>query len=152
MDDLARIPASSAAGTGMLRRRGDGECTSERSRDHPSARRCSNASSTRCAAHLQVVFSSLHTMQFVDLVGWLASAVLIATLIRQIYKQWQSPAAQGVSRWLFVGQISASVLFIVYSYLVGNAVFIVSNALILLTAITGYVLQRIKHRQLRGIS
>lgn len=97
-------------------------------------------------------FSSLHTMQFVDLVGWLASAVLIATLIRQIYKQWQSPAAQGVSRWLFVGQISASVLFIVYSYLVGNAVFIVSNALILLTAITGYVLQRIKHRQLRGIS
>ncbi|CAD7716768.1 hypothetical protein LMG31886_22900 [Xanthomonas hydrangeae] len=91
-------------------------------------------------------------MQFVDLVGWLASAILIATLIRQIYKQWQSPAAQGVSRWLFVGQISASVLFIVYSYLVGNAVFIVSNALILLTAITGYVLQRIKHRQLRGIS
>ncbi|MBB3825574.1 hypothetical protein [Xanthomonas arboricola] len=87
-------------------------------------------------------------MHFVDLVGWLASAILIATLIRQIYKQWTSDEAQGVSRWLFIGQISASVLFILYSYLVGNAVFIVSNALILLTGITGFVLHRIKQRRL----
>ncbi|CAE6766645.1 hypothetical protein XarzCFBP7410_04595 [Xanthomonas arboricola pv. zantedeschiae] len=87
-------------------------------------------------------------MQLVDLVGWLASAVLIATLIRQIYKQWRSDAAQGVSRWLFIGQISASVLFILYSYLVGNAVFIVSNVLILLTALTGHVLHRVKQRRM----
>ncbi|WP_115530479.1 hypothetical protein [Xanthomonas campestris] len=87
-------------------------------------------------------------MQFVDLVGWLASAVLIATLIRQIYKQWRSDQIQGVSRWLFIGQINASLLFILYSALVGNAVFIVSNALILATGITGYVLQRIKLKRL----
>ncbi|AAM41288.1 MULTISPECIES: hypothetical protein [Xanthomonas] len=87
-------------------------------------------------------------MQFVDLVGWLASAVLIATLIRQIYKQWRSDQNQGVSRWLFIGQITASLLFILYSALVGNAVFIVSNALILATGITGYVLQRIKLKRL----
>ncbi|WP_407471387.1 hypothetical protein ABFU14_10755 [Xanthomonas campestris pv. raphani] len=87
-------------------------------------------------------------MQFVDLVGWLASAALIATLIRQIYKQWRSDQIQGVSRWLFIGQITASLLFILYSALVGNAVFIVSNALILATGITGYVLQRIKLKRL----
>ncbi|MEA9727705.1 hypothetical protein [Xanthomonas campestris] len=87
-------------------------------------------------------------MQFVDLVGWLASAVLIATLIRQICKQWRSDQIQGVSRWLFIGQITASLLFILYSALVGNAVFIVSNALILATGITGYVLQRIKLKRL----
>ena len=87
-------------------------------------------------------------MQFVDLVGWLASAVLIAPLIRQIYKQWRSDQIQGVSRWLFIGQITASLLFILYSALVGNAVFIVSNALILATGITGYVLQRIKLKRL----
>ncbi|CAD1791785.1 membrane protein [Xanthomonas arboricola pv. juglandis] len=87
-------------------------------------------------------------MQPVDLVGWLASTILIATLIRQIYKQWRSDAAHGVSRWLFIGQISASVLFILYSYLVGNAVFIVSNVLILLTALTGHVLHRIKQRRM----
>ncbi|NIK00785.1 uncharacterized protein with PQ loop repeat [Xanthomonas campestris] len=94
------------------------------------------------------ISSPLQRMHFVDLVGWLASAILIATLIRQIYKQWTSHEAQGVSRWLFIGQISASVLFILYSYLVGNAVFIVSNALILLTGITGFVLHRIKQRRL----
>ncbi len=87
-------------------------------------------------------------MQFVDLVGWLASAVLIATLIRQIYKQWRSDQIHGVSRWLFIWQITASLLFILYSALVGNAVFIVSNALILATGITGYVLQRIKLKRL----
>ena len=87
-------------------------------------------------------------MQFVDLVGWLASSVLNATLIRQIYKQWRSDQIQGVSRWLFIGQITASLLFILYSALVGNAVFIVSNALILATGITGYVLQRIKLKRL----
>lgn len=86
-------------------------------------------------------------MNFVDSVGWLASAVLIATLIRQIYKQWCSDQGHGVSRWLFIGQITASLLFILYSALVGNAVFVVSNGLILATGITGYVLQRIKRRR-----
>ncbi|APP74170.1 hypothetical protein [Xanthomonas vesicatoria] len=90
-------------------------------------------------------------MHSVELLGWMASAILIATLIRQIYKQWASDEAHGVSRWLFIGQISASLLFILYSYLVGNAVFVVSNALILLTAITGYVLQRIKRGRLGDV-
>lgn len=49
---------------------------------------------------------------------------------------------------MFLGQISASVLFILYSYLVGNTVCIVSNMLILLTALTGYALQRVKRRRL----
>ncbi|QGJ67323.1 hypothetical protein FDU21_05300 [Xanthomonas oryzae pv. oryzae] len=83
-------------------------------------------------------------MQFVDSVGWLASIVLIATLIRQIYEQWRSDAAQSISRWLFLAQISASVLFVLYRYLVGHAVLIVSNALMLPTGLTGYGVQRLK--------
>ncbi|ALS94864.1 hypothetical protein ADT26_08465 [Xanthomonas oryzae] len=83
-------------------------------------------------------------MQFVDSVGWLASIVLIATLIRQIYEQWRSHAAQNISRWLFLAQISASVLFVLYRYLVGHAVLIVSNALMLPTGLTGYGVQRLK--------
>ncbi|KOR49453.1 hypothetical protein ADT25_01435 [Xanthomonas oryzae] len=83
-------------------------------------------------------------MQFVDSVGWLASIVLIAMLIRQIYEQWRSDAAQSISRWLFLAQIGASVLFVLYRYLVGHAVLIVSNALMLLTGLTGYGVQRLK--------
>jgi MtN3 and saliva related transmembrane protein len=76
-------------------------------------------------------------MQGPDLIGWAASLVLIATLVRQTIAQWRADEPQGVSGWLFVGQIAASVLFIVYSVLLKNMVFIVTNALILLTAIVG---------------
>lgn len=75
-----------------------------------------------------------------DLIGWLASAVLIATLIRQIVKQQADAHAEGVSRWLFIGQCTASAGFVAYSVLVGNWVFIVTNSAVLLTAVVGQVL------------
>ena len=72
-------------------------------------------------------------------VGWAASVVLLATLARQIHTQSQDANAKGVSRWLFVGQMLASVGFIAYSWMLHNWVFIVTNSLILLTAIVGQV-------------
>lgn len=74
-----------------------------------------------------------------DIVGWAASAVLVATLARQIYTQSQDANAKGVSRWLFVGQMLASVGFIAYSWMLHNWVFIVTNSVILLTAVVGEV-------------
>jgi MtN3 and saliva related transmembrane protein len=50
-----------------------------------------------------------------------------------------------VSRWLFVGQIAASVGFTVYSLLVHNWVFVATNALMLCNALTGYVIV-LRHR------
>lgn len=47
-----------------------------------------------------------------DLVGWMASAVLIATLIRQIVTQARDKSARGVSRWLCAGQLVSSTGFI----------------------------------------
>lgn len=74
-----------------------------------------------------------------EVIGWAASAILLATLIRQIVTQLRDRSAQGVSRWLFVGQIAASVGFVTYSALVGDWVFIVTNACILATAIVGQI-------------
>ena len=76
-------------------------------------------------------------MQMPDLVGWIASAILLATLARQTWRQWREPDPRGVSRWLFLGQIAASVGFVAYSWMLRNWVFIVTNTLILLTAIFG---------------
>ena len=76
-------------------------------------------------------------MQGPDLIGWAASVVLIATLVRQTVTQWRADDPQGVSSWLFAGQITASVLFVAYSVLLKNMVFIVTNSLILATAIVG---------------
>jgi hypothetical protein len=72
-----------------------------------------------------------------DIVGWTALAILLATLVRQIAAQMRDPDARGVSRWLFIGQSAASIGFIVYSVMVDNLVFIVTNSCILLTAVVG---------------
>jgi MtN3 and saliva related transmembrane protein len=82
-----------------------------------------------------------------ELIGWLSSAILLATLARQVLKQWRERKTEGVSRWLFVGQTSASLGFTVYSALVGNWVFTVTNGLILLNAILGLLLTRHLRRQ-----
>ncbi|HEX9049483.1 MAG TPA: hypothetical protein VF841_03020 [Anaeromyxobacter sp.] len=77
-----------------------------------------------------------------ELLGWASSAVLLATLARQVRKQWREGTAEGVSRWLFAGQTAASLGFTVYSLLLRNWVFAVTNALILLNAIAGLVISR----------
>lgn len=82
---------------------------------------------------------------FADVIGWTASAILLATLVRQIVKQQREDAA-GVSHWLFIGQSLASVGFITYSVLLHNWVFIVTNSLILLTSVTGFILQKRRQR------
>lgn len=75
-----------------------------------------------------------------DVVGWAASAVLIATLVQQVVKQAADDSARGVSKWLFAGQIAASIGFIAYSAMVDNLVFVLTNTCILLTAIVGQVI------------
>jgi MtN3 and saliva related transmembrane protein len=82
----------------------------------------------------------------VELVGWLSSAILLATLARQVLKQWREGTSEGVSRWLFLGQTAASAGFTAYSFLVRNWVFVVTNALILVNAILGVLIVR-RHRR-----
>src|SRR5450631_2081397 len=45
-------------------------------------------------------------------IGWAGTAVLRATMCRQVYSQWKSKATAGVSRWLFIGQTGASIEFV----------------------------------------
>lgn len=76
-------------------------------------------------------------MQPVDWLGWAASAVLLATLGRQVYVQWRERSTQGLSSWLFVGQLTASLGFTIYSWLIGNWVFVATNVMLLATALLG---------------
>lgn len=66
-----------------------------------------------------------------DLLGRASSAVLLATLVRQVLTQWREGTSEGVSRWLFVGQTTASLGLAVHSLPVRNWVFAVTNALLL---------------------
>jgi MtN3 and saliva related transmembrane protein len=73
----------------------------------------------------------------VDLIGWGSSAILLATLVRQVWRQWKERSTQGVSRWLFIGQLAASSGFLAYSMLLKNWVFVFTNAALLVTALIG---------------
>lgn len=81
-----------------------------------------------------------------DLIGWAASAILIATLGRQVYTQWRERSTEGVSRWLFIGQMCASVGFVIYSWLLDNGVFVFTNAVLLLTGVVGQLIYRRNRR------
>lgn len=74
---------------------------------------------------------------WVEAIGWFAATVLLLTLARQVYTQWREGRTQGVSKWLFIGQLTASIAFLVYSWLVKNWVFVVTNSLLLVTAAIG---------------
>jgi MtN3 and saliva related transmembrane protein len=88
-----------------------------------------------------------------ELIGWLSSAVLVATIAKQVHKQWKERTSEGVSRWLFIGQIAASAGFTLYSALVGDRVFVVTNAMLLVSAATGLAIvlrDRRRTRRVRG--
>jgi len=82
--------------------------------------------------------------------GWASSTVLLATLLRQVYTQWRKHTVAGVSKWLFIGQLAASTGFLIYSVLVDNWVFVVTNAALLVTAITGQLIYLRNLREQRG--
>ena len=72
-----------------------------------------------------------------EIIGWVSSLILILTIGKQIYKQWKENTSEGVSKWLFIGQISASAGFAVYSWLLKNWVFVFTNLVMLFNAFAG---------------
>lgn len=75
-----------------------------------------------------------------EIIGWASSLILLATLIKQVYKQWADGTGDGISKWLFVGQLAASVGFTIYSYLVGSWVFMFTNLLLTINNVIGIFL------------
>jgi len=82
----------------------------------------------------------------IAVLGWASSVVLILTIATQIAKQWRDHSSAGVSTWLFVGQLAASVGFTIYSLLVRNWVFAVTNGIMILNGLIGYGIT-VKHKR-----
>ena len=76
----------------------------------------------------------------IEIIGWTSSLILLATLVKQVHKQWNDGKSEGISKWLFAGQLAASAGFLVYSYLVGSWVFMVTNGLLTINNIIGLYL------------
>ncbi len=86
-----------------------------------------------------------------DWIGWASTAVLIATVGRQAYTQFKQRSTAGVSRWLYIGQLATSAGYVVYSIMLGNTVFVVSNVFLLVIAAIGQFLY-VRNRKREGKS
>jgi uncharacterized protein with PQ loop repeat len=82
----------------------------------------------------------------VDAIGWTSSIILVLTIGKQVFKQWHDGTSKGVSTWLFVGQLTASAGFTIYSWLVHNWVFVVTNGLMVINGLLGYAIT-LHHRR-----
>lgn len=90
-------------------------------------------------------------MEGPDWIGWVSSALLLITLGHQVKKQWRSGDSAGVSKWLFTGQLLASIGFSTYSYLLENWVFLATNLLLVVNALLGqWVTLRNRRRAARS--
>ena len=88
-------------------------------------------------------------MPLQDSIGWASSVILLLTVGKQVHKQWVTEESEGVSGWLFIGQVAASIGFAIYSWLLQNWVFVVTNALMLVNAFIGYAILRRNRRRSR---
>lgn len=84
-----------------------------------------------------------------DIIGWTASVFLVLTLSAQALSQWRQGHSDGLSPWLFIGMFAAGVTFAVYSVLVENTVFIVTNTLSATAAATGFAIMCHHRKQKR---
>ena len=83
-----------------------------------------------------------------EIIGWISSIILVITIGKQVYKQWKEGKSEGVSSWLFIGQLAASIGFVIYSILVSNWVFIFTNSLMVINAIAGLLINmHLKNRE-----
>ncbi len=87
-----------------------------------------------------------------EILGWVSSFILVLTIGKQVYKQWKEGSSEGVSKWLFLGQLAASTGFTIYSWLVGNWVFVVTNALMLMNGFLGLAIVYRHRRRARRAS
>lgn len=81
-----------------------------------------------------------------EAIGWISSLILVLTVGKQVYKQYKEGSSEGVSKWLFIGQIAANGGFLWYSWLVRNWVFVATNALMLANGAIGFLIVR-HHRK-----
>jgi uncharacterized protein with PQ loop repeat len=85
-----------------------------------------------------------------EIIGWVSSALLVFTIGRQVWKQWQDGSSEGVSMGLFVGQMAASLGFLVYSWMVQNWVFVVTNGIMVLNGLIGLGITMYHRRNNKG--
>jgi lipid-A-disaccharide synthase-like uncharacterized protein len=86
-----------------------------------------------------------------QIIGFASSFILLLTIGKQVYYQWSEGTSEGVSKFLFLGQITASIGFLIYSIMKNDMVFIVTNAVMVVNSLVGISIL-FHHRRREGKS
>lgn len=86
----------------------------------------------------------------VEALGWISSWLLVVTMFLQVRKQWAQGSSQGISKYLYLGQVLAEVGFVAYSVIVRNWVFVFTNTVLLVLNLIGLALL-VRHRGWRRV-
>ena len=73
----------------------------------------------------------------IEILGWASSLILLATLVKQVHKQWKDRTSEGISKLLFIGQLAASIGFTIYSLATGSWIFAFTNFALTINNIIG---------------
>lgn len=84
-----------------------------------------------------------------EVFGYFAAAILLVTILTQMKTQWVRGTTKGVSRWLFIGQLLASVGFTIHSAAIGSTLFVVVNLILGVSAAVGIVMWFVLRRRER---
>ncbi|UJR85844.1 hypothetical protein [Sandaracinus amylolyticus] len=82
-------------------------------------------------------------------IGIASALTLVATLCWQLRAQWRKGTSEGVSRFLFAGQLGASTGFAIYSALIEDAVFVATNVATGVAAVAGLAITIALRRRAR---
>ncbi|USN45004.1 MAG: hypothetical protein H6502_02985 [Candidatus Woesearchaeota archaeon] len=83
-------------------------------------------------------------MLYVDILGYLAGALVVISLLPQTIKSWRSKSTKDLSLWRYIIYCSGLLLWILYAFLIQNGPVAFMNGLGLLLALSILFL-KIKH-------
>lgn len=73
-------------------------------------------------------------MGYLDLIGYIAGALVIGSLIPQMIKSWRTKSTKDLSLGRYLIYISGIIMWLVYSFLILNKPMIISNIIALMFA------------------
>ncbi|MBI4127374.1 hypothetical protein HY463_01570 [Candidatus Peregrinibacteria bacterium] len=83
-------------------------------------------------------------MQTIDLLGYIAGALVVVSLIPQTIKSWRTKMTRDISLWRYIIYSTGLILWIAYALAINNGPVAVMNSLGLLFALSILYL-KIKH-------
>ena len=74
-------------------------------------------------------------MNWIEVVGYIGSALTSVTFVPQVYKSWQSKSVGDLSIWMILIVITSTIVWLTYGVGIGSGPVILANAIVLVLSL-----------------